>query len=339
MRTKHVSINRVLMVGAIVLIAVAALLYSADLVQAKSGSGFLGVYIGDKVVVKVKEGEKYDTFGGAHITIVDGGPADEAGLEDGDIIIKFDGKDIEDSSDLRRLIRKTDPGDKVDLVVIRDDAEKTFTVTMGERESRDYYAWDDDDLKRIIIPKAKGYWGSSWCDRPWMGIEMQGLSDQLREYFKVGDDTGVLISEVIEDSPAEKAGLKAGDVIIEMNGDDIESSSDVIEVIEDMEVEDEVSVVVMRNKKKKTYKVTLGERPDKWAKGRTCLDYEDFHIKGLEGLKGLHDIRILEDDIKLDELKEKLKDIDMDVQVDMEQLKKEMEKLKEELENLKEKVK
>ena len=327
------------MVGGAVLMAAAVMLCSADLVQAKSESGFLGVYIGDKVVVKVKEGEKYKTFGGAHITVVDGGPADEAGLEDGDIITIFNGREVEDSEDLRRLIRKTEPGDKVEIMVIRDDDEKTFTVTMGETEKMDHYAWADKDFLKIVSPKGKNFWCSGCSDRPWMGIEMQGLSDQLREYFKVKADGGVLISEVLEGSPAEKAGLKAGDVIIEMDGAPIESSSDVVEVIEDKEVDEEVSVIAIRNKKNKTFKVKLGEPPEKWAKSRTCLDCKNLYLHGFEGLKGLHDIRILDEDLKLDELKDKLKDIDIDVQVDMEQLKVEMEKLKEELEELKQKVK
>ena len=92
-----------------------------------------------------------------------------------------------------------------------------------------------------------------------LGVQIQDLSDQLSDYFKVKDGKGVLVSEVVEDSPAKKAGLKAGDIITMVDDENIENASDLTTTIRNYEPESKVSVSVIRNGTKKKLEATLGE--------------------------------------------------------------------------------
>jgi membrane-associated protease RseP (regulator of RpoE activity) len=92
-----------------------------------------------------------------------------------------------------------------------------------------------------------------------LGVQIQDLSEQLSDYFKVKNSNGVLVSEVVDDSPAEKAGLKAGDIIVKIDGADIKNAGDLTMTIRQYEPKTEVSVSVVRNGKKKQLKATLGE--------------------------------------------------------------------------------
>ncbi len=92
---------------------------------------------------------------------------------------------------------------------------------------------------------------------------MDNLNEQLGEYFGVRDGEGVLVTEVLEDTPAEKAGLKAGDVIIEIDDDDIEETGDVVNAIGDKDPGDMVNIVVLRDRKTITFDFEVGERDDK----------------------------------------------------------------------------
>jgi S1-C subfamily serine protease len=295
--------------------------------------GFLGVYLADKAEIHI--GKEGDTSAGAGAYIqgvVEDGPADEAGIKRGDVIVRFNGDAVEDSDDLRRLIGKTRPGDEVEVVVLRNGDEKTLTVKMGEQDETEEY-WS---LWKKYLPFMAPYGNRKRIrvvcdDRPWMGIEMQRLTDQLRDYFKVKDG-GVLISSVAEDSPAEKAGLQAGDVIVKIDGEEIENRRDIIEILEDKEVGDEITVSIIRDGKSKKKKVTLAENPQKdkvrcWTFGDNDEDIEIYCPEDLRELPPLPEFN-----------REFLKDLDVDVKVDVEDLKEELEQLKEELEVLKEKV-
>lgn len=148
----------------------------------------------------------------------------------------------------------------------------------------DAMAWhmkDEDDIKKIkIIKKHK------MIDEPFLidekagflGVQIQDLSDQLSDYFKVKDGNGVLVSEVVEDSPAEKAGLKAGDIITKVDDKKIENAGDLTTTIRGYEPETKVSISVIRDGKKKKLKATLSE-----------AEHNYFYKFGdLEKLKSMH---------------------------------------------------
>ena len=122
-----------------------------------------------------------------------------------------------------------------------------------------------------------------------MGIELDDLNEQLGKYFGVDDGEGALISRVSDDSPAAEAGLKAGDVIIKLNGEEIDDSGAVHHAMSDTEPTQEVEVKVVRKGKKKTIKVTLGEMPE-GSFGPHMMHFDqDFDFP--EGFE--HDVRVV----------------------------------------------
>ena len=119
---------------------------------------------------------------------------------------------------------------------------------------------DDLDIDIHLDSIFDNYYSKTYEGATFLGVNCEDISDQLREYFKVKSDVGVLISEVVEDSPAESAGLKAGDVIVAINKEEIWDSQDLTTTVREYEPEDEVKVKVIRKGRVKIIDITLGER-------------------------------------------------------------------------------
>src|SRR5271165_186778 len=152
------------------------------------------------------------------------GPAKPAGLQPGDVIIKFDGKDIKESRDLPRLVASMPVGKSVEVIVVRDGKELTKSVTLGRLEDGEKQAAladeKDDVQQQDAVSKA-------------LGMEFSGLSDEMRKSFKIKDSVkGVIVTSVEPGSPAAERGLKPGDVIEEVNHQAVERPGDVAKAIE-----------------------------------------------------------------------------------------------------------
>ncbi len=217
--------------------------------SARDNDGWIGVYVQD-LDRELRRYLDLDERYGAFINDgVSGGPADDAGLQEEDLIIKFDGKRIRDTDDLIRAVRRTRPDKKVEVEIIRDKQKKTVQLTVGERRSR-YSADDRRRDRRVMV----------FRDRPWLGIRMTDLNEDLAHYFSVGKNSGVLILEVEKNSPAEEAELKAGDVIFEIANRTVSSVEDVFDILADFRRGDEIEIKIKRRGEEQTVKVTL-ERP------------------------------------------------------------------------------
>ncbi|TKJ41811.1 hypothetical protein CEE37_04380 [candidate division LCP-89 bacterium B3_LCP] len=342
MNERHNTLSRILLAGGIALI-VAIAFWSVSQQSAIAGTdchGFLGVYLTSKVEVTIEDGEKSEKTGKAYVDVVEDGPADKAGLEDGDLIVSFNGKGVDNTKELQKLIHKTKPGDKVKVVVQRGGKELQFSVEMGEPPAKKIFSWMGKGKSGKHRMKLK-YKGCVSDDRGWMGVELQDLSDQLGEYFKVDDGKGALVSSVMEDSPAEKAGLAAGDVIFKLDDEPIEDSGDLVTSLLDNEPGDKVAVKLIRKGKKKTIKVELSEVPEKYACG-SCdkdsqslfLDCGDFDFGDFDCFDDLK-IMKFKHHLDLDDFDD-LKDIQINLEGPMEELKEELQRLKEEIDKLKE---
>ena len=144
----------------------------------------------------------------------DKGPAKPAGLKAGDVIVKFDGKDIKESRDLPRLVASMPVGKSVDVVVIRDGKEVTKSVTLGRLEDGEKQTEaasnEDEAPQQNAVEKA-------------LGMEFSGLTDEARKTFKIKDSVkGVVVTSVDPGSPAAERGLRPGDVIEEVNHQAVE---------------------------------------------------------------------------------------------------------------------
>ena len=119
--------------------------------------------------------------------------------------------------------------------------------------------------------------------RGWLGITIQDITDDMKSYWKLKNKKGALVSQILENSPAEKSGLKEEDIIIKVNNDEIENSSDLRNTVSENYPNKEIILTVLRDNKKKKIKVLLGERPTNeslvngdWNKN------EEFDILGLK---------------------------------------------------------
>ncbi len=161
--------------------------------------GWLGVVIQNIDEDLAKSFGLDDTEGALISEVSKGSPAEKAGLKEGDVIKKLNGKKIESVDDLRNRIALTRPGTKVELEVLRNGKRKTITVTIGEQPSGAVKGVS----KHEILKK--------------LGLGVQELTAELADQFGYQEGQGVLISEVAPGSPAAQAGIKPGQLIEEVN--------------------------------------------------------------------------------------------------------------------------
>jgi C-terminal processing protease CtpA/Prc len=321
----------------LILVSMMVLLVAAvaiTMAQAKSnkGSAWLGVYC-QTVDEDLAEAFDLSTEQGVIINeIVSGSPADEAGMEDGDVIILFNGEKLFDHDDLLEMLEDSSPGSEVKIAVMRDGDQKEFLVTLEKARKhefkRQFWVDGDDDHAYVLHNAHLG-------NKVYMGVKLSGLSKQLGDFFGVAKGRGALVTEVIEDSPAETSGIKAGDVITAVDGEKVIDAGDVSEVIEDGEVGDKVEVTIIRDKKEQAIEVTLAEADEdtfgqNWFHSDgdwTQLDLRipdidiDFpkipHIRGLKRLDHFdHDFDFGGEELEeeLDELRQELKQMQKELQ-------------------------
>ncbi len=290
---------------------------------------WLGIYmqdVGDDVAealgLKIEEGVLINK-------VIEKSPADKAGLRDGDVIVRVEEIVIADSDDLSREIKEHKPGDKIEVVIWRDGEKQTYNVELGESERKKDYEFS------LKAPRPeKLFFNFEGKPYGYLGVGLQSLGDQLAEYFQVED--GALVSEVIEESPAEKAGLKAGDVIVAVNGTEIDDASDVTEVIRDHKKGDKIEIEVVRDGNKMNLMAELDERefPHNFE---SLFGQDGIAIPNLSGMEWHFDPDEL--NIQLDELKEQFgPEFRQKLQESMDELREELDQLREELKQLQEEL-
>jgi serine protease Do len=162
--------------------------------------GWLGVYI-QAIDEDTAELMDLKDMKGALVSKVEpGAPADEAGIERGDVIVEFDGKPVEEMDELPRIVAATPVGSKVEVKALRKGKKKSFTVQLGELEAGERVA----GAQREEAPGA-------------YGLHVQDIGPDMAEHLDLETAEGVLIVTVEPGSPAEGAGLRRGDVILEVN--------------------------------------------------------------------------------------------------------------------------
>jgi polyhydroxyalkanoate synthesis regulator phasin len=148
---------------------------------------------------------------------------------------------------------------------MRDGNMKVIVIPKDGNEPGDF-TWesgDEGDGEHRIIVKTMGD-----DERGWLGVRLDSLNEQLGSYFGVKDGAGVLVTEVVEDSPAAKAGLLAGDVIVKVGDAETASPDALHEAMGDTEPGDELSLTVLRKGARKTITAKLGEMPENAVAGR-----------------------------------------------------------------------
>jgi S1-C subfamily serine protease len=221
--------------------------------------------------------------------IVEDSAAERAGLEIGDVIVGIDGDEVEGPFDLTKRILGSAPGDSIDLEIMRDGRRQTLTAELGEHEGFDVEAFEmkmeglnerlenldihiegldehledlslhiDEDidiegLQRKIIAISS--------HRPMLGVQLVEATPELREHMGSDSEAGVLVSKVLPDMPAEEAGVEVGDLIVGVDGENIEDAGDLISALR-KKAGETIRVDVIRDGRALSLDVSLPEREE-----------------------------------------------------------------------------
>ena len=184
--------------------------------------GWLGVRIQD-VTDDVAEAMGLEEVAGALVTDVPEGPAEEAGMKAGDVIMQFDGYEVEDTRGLVRRVGNTAVGKTVRVVVFREGKTQTLRVTLGRREAAEG-----------VVPAAQPGETEAPSEAQILGLTLSQLDDELRSQLELDDNAnGLVVSDIDNLSEAYEKGMRAGDVITEAGQQKLSSISDLEARIED----------------------------------------------------------------------------------------------------------
>ncbi len=225
---------------------------------------YLGVDIRDidkdsMAALKLKEER------GAEVTMVDqDAPAGKAGIKEHDVILEFNGTLVNSEEQLRRLIRETPPGRTVTLGISRDGNPIKLSVQLAEHSKVVTEVYPrvpavprmpelPELPNRMDIPVFTIYSNA-------LGMQTENLTRQLGEFFGVKNGEGVLVRNVEKGSAAEKAGIKAGDVIVRVGNERLSDRSDLARILRKHRDGGKLSVGVMRDKKEQTLIVDVPQR-------------------------------------------------------------------------------
>jgi S1-C subfamily serine protease len=239
-------------------------LISAIVAQA-ADHAFLGVVPDKSIEVNV---QGYSGAGLLLKQVVAKGPASLAGLRGGDILTHFNGKPLEDSDDLSFFLRKAKPGDKVSLDWVRDNARMKGTAKLGARDVPETSGKSSaQDMARSLTSTA------------FLGIGSLAINQNLLAYFGVKEGHGILIDAIVKGSPAEKAGLKVGDVLVDMDGHAVDSPGRLRRLMETYRPGAKARLTLVRSRQPVTVDIVFSNRDS------SCLDQLD--LPGLPDVPGM----------------------------------------------------
>lgn len=188
--------------------------------------GFMGVNIQDVTPAMAKEFGLKDAGGAMVADITPKSPAEKAGMEPGDVVTQFDGREVRDSRHLMLMVGQTPPEKEVAVAILRDGKPKKLAVILRERP----------DDGRLAGARRGGPRGGDVETGGLQGVVVSDLNPPLRQQFGVPRDIeGAVVTGVDEDSAAWKAGLRPGDVVVEINKRPVQDAEGAIEVAQSLE--------------------------------------------------------------------------------------------------------
>jgi len=271
-----------------------------------AGSGYrLGVVLS---AIEPHERDDQKVTSGAMIEeVLPNSPAKKAGIQEGDIIVKIDGKPVESASDVRDALSELDSPKPIQLDLLREGKPMQITVTP---EKRDF----------PLMQFAMGNY---------LGVELQGLDGDLASYFGAKADSGVLITRVEPDSPAQKAGLRSGDVVTEFNGSKVTNPDELRRALDNVKKGASASMTVLRHGKEQKLSVT----PEQVQHHAMLKEMVMPEIEELRDLQSSPEFRESMENLReeMEKMKSELRLKDEDLRKLREDVQTEMQKLRDEL--------
>lgn len=231
----------------------------ASVFDLRASKSFLGVGIVDIDSERAKELQLKEQRGVEVTRVEEGSPAVKAGIAVGDILLEFSGQKLEGKEQLGRMVYETPVGRKVKILLMRNGAEKIVTAIIGVRKIAGIEvpqgAWNFEmpEMPSFAIPDVPSPY-LSWRSNL-LGIELEEIGSQLAEYFGVKE--GVLVRSVVKDSPAEKAGLKAGDVITRVAEKPVKSPREITNIVRGEKDKTIIAIGFVRERRDKKVQVQL----------------------------------------------------------------------------------
>jgi len=260
----------------------------------------------------LREGLNYSGDGVIVREVVDGSPADRAGVQTGDILVSVNGRSVRAPDDVTRIVRAMRVGQSVSLAIVRDGNRRSLTARLAARSDRDEIEDNDsdqdhgdadrdearrdrdearrdrdqmkhdmDDMKHDLKHEMgdKDDDGMTWNmdpDQPFdmhgfvlrgmgrgrLGVRVESLNSDLGGYFNTPGGKGALVVEVLKDTPAERAGLKAGDVITRVGDRSVADADDLVRALRSSD--DRASITYSRRGSSRTTDVRLDAAPRAW---------------------------------------------------------------------------
>ena len=323
--------------------------YSSD--EGGGGSSYLGVDTRNLTQDRLSELKLKDD-NGVEVTMVDqDAPAGKAGIKERDVIVSVNGSNVQSVEQLRRMIREIPSGRVVTLGLMRDGQPLTLKAQLADRKTAFTVVPDVkikpfkfempnvQVLQDMDIPASVVVVHSSARS----GLMVENLTPQLGTYFGAKDGQGILVRSVEKGSLAEKAGFRAGDVIVKVNNEGISDTGDFTHTLRmnrDDTKQTTINVGIIRDRKEQTLSLTLPERkrselreesldvPDMNAQVKSELDQARVHVAELrpEMMKYAEQIKRLKPE--MEKMAQEVKDQQEELQKNLRQ---EMENLQEEL--------
>jgi serine protease Do len=238
-------------------------------VSSDDGGGWLGVEIGEVTAEKAKD-LRLSALRGVIVQDVEpDSPAAKAGLKENDVILRYDDQNVEGTVQFRRLVRETPAGRTIPLEISRSGQTQNVSVELANRSA--YYEkklrGKMDDFGKPFVFATPSFDVNvnpeifmMDAHTPILGINAEDLTGQLGSYFGAPKGNGILIREVRSDTAADKAGLKAGDVIIKVDDKPVASLSELREQLRDKSDAKSVNLTVLRKGSEMTLPVAV-EKP------------------------------------------------------------------------------
>lgn len=194
--------------------------------------GWLGVYIQD-ITEAMAEAMNLPGKEGVLVSdVVKDGPSGEAGLQRGDVILELNGLKLKDGAELRNKVAASSPGTNVKLLVLRDGKKKDLTVKLGELPAEEDLA--ESGGERDIMES--------------LGLAMHDLTPELARRFGIEARSGVIVTEVLPGSPSQEAGMRSGDIIVEVNQAEVGSVREATAILSALKPGDSVLFLIERER-------------------------------------------------------------------------------------------
>ena len=234
---------------------------SAQVTVQAGGTSYLGIGVADVTAERAKALNLKEVRGAEVTNVAEDSPAAKAGIKEADIVLEYDGTPVQGIEQLTRLVRETPVGRQVKIAVWRSGAAQTLTAAIEARKGTAIryngrpIVVPFANLPQIEIPRLQMTW-----QNPVLGIEGESLrsQEQLADFFGVKE--GVLVKLVRKNSAAEKAGVKAGDVVVKVDDYTVATPQEITRALRALGSKKTFTVTVVRNKKEMPLTVTTEER-------------------------------------------------------------------------------